>query len=77
MVCYYCIVNMPGVPFREIAAVDATDDKAAAVELARLAKGWPGFETIALYEGERAVSVLANPSLGFAAEPLQMWEQAA
>jgi len=68
---YYCIVNLPGVPVREIAALRAADDAAARAELARLAERWPAFETIALYDGERPVSVLANPALGFCPEPLE------
>jgi len=60
VISYYCIVNMPGVPCREIAALNAADDAAARARMAHLARGWPGFETIGLYDGERAVSVLTN-----------------
>lgn len=67
---YYCIINLPGVPVREIAALGASDDTAAERETARLADRWPGFETIALYDGERPVLVLANPHLGFAIDAL-------
>lgn len=77
MISYYCIINLPGVPVREIAAVRATYDKAAREELVRLAERWPGYETITLYEGERPVFVLANPSLGFSAEPLELEDRAA
>lgn len=77
MTSYYCIVNLPGIPVREIAALSAHDDAAAKAELAALAARWHGFETIALYDGERSVAVLSNPSLGFAAEPLEPWGQAA
>lgn len=69
---YYCIVNLPGVPVREIAAVAASTDAAAQVELMRLAARWPGFETIALYDGERTVAVLADARLGFAEAPLDL-----
>ena len=69
---YYCIVNLPGAPVREIAALGSADDEAARAELARLAELWPAFETIALYDGERAVSVLANPAFGFCSEPLEL-----
>lgn len=64
MFSYYCIVNLPGAPFREIAVVGAAGDAAAKDEMLRLAACWPGFETIALYEGERCVAVLTNPQLG-------------
>jgi len=74
---YYCIVNLPGAPFREIAAVRGDNDDAACVALVNLAAAWPGFETIALYEGERAVSVLSNPALGFTQEPLGLLNKAA
>jgi len=67
---YFCIVNIPGVPCREIAAFDAVDDQSAHIGLARMSSLWPGYETIALYEDSRIVSILANPSLGFVAEPL-------
>lgn len=74
---YYCIINMPGVPVREIAAFQADDDACARAETTRLAEGWPGFETVALYEGERPVFILANPGLGFATEPLAPQTEAA
>ena len=77
MKSYYCIINMPGAPVREIAAFKAGGDAEASAETGRLADRWPGFETVALYEGERAVFVLANPSLGFVAEPLLLEAQAA
>lgn len=70
MSCYYCIVNLPGSPAREIAAVRADDDAAARIEAGRVADRWPGFETVALYDGERPVDVLANPGWGFAVDPL-------
>lgn len=63
---YYCIVNLPGVPAREIAAVQAEGDLGARTAMTALADAWPGFETVTLYQGERVVSVLTNPSLGFA-----------
>ena len=65
---YYCIVNLPGVPAREISAVQADGDRGARVAMTALAAAWPGFETVTLYHDERVVSVLANPSLGFAAD---------
>lgn len=65
---YYCIVNLPGVPAREIAAVQADGDMCARAAMTALADAWPGFETVTLYQDERVVSVLANPSLGFAAD---------
>ncbi len=74
---YYCILNTPGVPTREIAVLKATNDAGAAVEARRLAHRWPGFETVVVYEGERLVTVLSNPLLGFAAEPLDLPDQAA
>ncbi|MEH6665380.1 MAG: hypothetical protein V7678_11050 [Brevundimonas sp.] len=69
MISYYCIVNLPGVPVRDIVAVDAADDAAAKAAMRRLSVRWPGYETIALYAGERSVAVMANPALGFPAEP--------
>jgi hypothetical protein len=62
---------MPGVPVREIAVVKAVDDGAANDDMARLADRWPGFETIALYEGERLVSVLSDPAPSFASGQLK------
>jgi len=67
---------MPGVPVREIAAVDAADDTRARDAMAALATAWPGFETVSLYEGERLVAVLASPSPGVAMEPVVL-DQAA
>ena len=67
---YYCIVNLPGVPVRDICVLKAEDDRAADRALADVAATWPGFETLYLYCGERLVTVLSNPALGFA-EPLQ------
>jgi hypothetical protein len=69
---YYCIIHMPGAPCRDIVGVGSADDAQACQETERLAAHWPGFETIALYDGERPVAVLANPQLGFAAEPLDL-----
>lgn len=64
---YYCIVNLPGVPVRDICVLKAEDDRAADRALADVAATWPGFETLCLYCGERLVTVLSNPALGFAA----------
>lgn len=74
---WYCIVNLPGVPVREIAAVRASDDAGACEAMRGLATRWPGFETIALYDGERRVAVLANPDPGFATGLLEPVDLAA
>lgn len=66
---YYCIVNLPGVPVRDICVLDAANDTAANQALEGIARNWVGFETLYLYCGERLVTVLSNPALGFA-EPL-------
>lgn len=66
---YYCIVNLPGVPVRDICVLDAASDLVANQALDEVARRWPGFETLYLYCGERMVTVLSNPALGFA-EPL-------
>jgi hypothetical protein len=66
---YYCIVNLPGVPVRDICVLNATDDAAANRAMAEVARTWIGFETLNLYCGERLVTVLSNPALGFA-DPL-------
>ena len=77
MTSYFCIVNLPGAPYREIAALAGESDLEAQRELEALAANWPGYETIALYDGERPVTVLSNPALGFAEEPLTLWDEAA
>lgn len=77
MSSYYCILNTLGVAVREIAVLKATDDPSATVEARLLAKRWPGFETVVVYDGERLVAVIANPSLGFATEHLELQNQAA
>ena len=64
---YYCIVNLPGVPVRDICVLDAANDAAANQALEEIARNWVGFETLYLYCGERLVTVLSNPALGFAA----------
>lgn len=64
---YYCIVNLPGVPVRDICVLDAADDTAANQALKGIARNWVGFETLYLYCGERLVTVLSNAALGFAA----------
>ena len=64
---YYCIVNLPGVPVRDICVLDAANDTAANHALEGIARNWVGFETLYLYCGERLVTVLSNPALGFAA----------
>lgn len=64
---YYCIVNLPGVPVRDICVLDASNDKTANAALDGVARSWSGFETLYLYCGERLVTVLSNPALGFAA----------
>ena len=66
---YYCIVNLPGVPVRDICVLDADSDESANRALDEVARRWAGFETLYLYRGERMVTVLSNPALGFA-EPL-------
>ena len=64
---YYCIVNLPGGPVRDICVLDAANDTAANQALEGIARNWVGFETLSLYCGERLVTVLSNPALGFAA----------
>jgi hypothetical protein len=66
---YYCIVNLPGVPVRDICVLDARDDQAANQALETLSRAWVGFETLYLYCGERLVTVVGNAALGFA-EPM-------
>jgi hypothetical protein len=65
---YFCIVNTPGKPDSEISVLAARDDISARVEMTTLADKWPGYETICLYQGERAVAVLGNPRMGLALE---------
>lgn len=77
VISYYCIVSLPGVQVRDIVVVGAANDAAAKLELKRLAVQWPGFETIALYQGERVIHVMANPFLGFADEPITIPARAA
>ena len=64
---YYCIVNLPGVPVRDICVLDAANDPTANQALEGIARNWDGVETLYLYCGERLVTVLSNPALGFAA----------
>lgn len=70
VISYYCIVNMPGVPAREIRVLKADDDAAARNALAAVVDEWFGFSTLCLYHGERLVEVRSNPDLGFPTEPL-------
>lgn len=80
---YYCIVNMPSVPAREIQVLDARSDAGAIAALDRVAEDWTGFETICLYQGERLVKVLGEPSSGSAQSepsietPRRFWAAAA
>ncbi len=80
---YFCIVNMPGVPAREIRVLDVRDDASAIQALAAVAAEWIGFNTICLYQGERFIQVLSNPALGFPQDALTLpqasasWAQAA
>ncbi|WP_343793234.1 hypothetical protein [Brevundimonas kwangchunensis] len=68
---------MPGLPVRDIAVVDAADDGSARRALEDVAHQWPGFETVYLYQGERLVTVHANPALGFAEAPIFVEARAA
>jgi len=83
VISYYCIVNMPGVPAREIEVLDASDDRSAITAIQAVAHRWIGFDTIELYHGERVVKVLSNPSMGFPTAPLSLsdelslWDEAA
>lgn len=80
---YFCIVNMPGVPAREIRVLAARDDASAVRALASVAAEWIGFDTICLYQGERFIQVLSNPGLGFPQNALPFrgnqghWDEAA
>lgn len=65
VISYYCIVNMPGVPAREIQFLNARDDAGAESALASVAEQWVGFDTICLYHGERFIEVVSNPEQGF------------
>lgn len=83
VISYFCIVNMPGVPAREIRVLEAQDDAAARAGLALVAAEWIGFDTICLYHGERFIQVLSNPALGFPEDVIPLavgckdWDQAA
>jgi hypothetical protein len=70
VISYYCIVNMPGVPAREIRVLDARDDASARKALDPVMAEWFGFSTLCLYHGERLIEVRSNPDLGFPREPL-------
>lgn len=70
MISYFCIVNMPGVPAREIRVLEASDDTSAISALKAVMAEWIGFSTICLYHGERLVRVRSNPELGFPIDPL-------
>lgn len=72
MISYFCIVNTPGVPAREIEALDASDDRSAISAMSTVAHRWMGFDTIELYHGERVVKVLSNPAMGFPKGPLHL-----
>ncbi len=80
---YFCIVNMPGVPAREIRVLDVRDDASAIQALSPVAAEWVGFDTICLYQGERFIQVLSNPALGFPQDALALpqdptpWAEAA
>ncbi|WP_436357017.1 hypothetical protein [Brevundimonas sp. CEF1] len=69
---YFCIVNMPGVPAREICVLDAADDASAIKALDAVEALWIGFDTICLYQGERFIKVLSNPALGFPRDGLAL-----
>ena len=79
----YCwIVNIPGVPAREIHVLNAGNDAEARDGLASVAAEWIGFDTILLYQGERLVEVSSTPPLGFPQDTLlpdapQLWDEAA
>jgi hypothetical protein len=68
---YFCILNMPAVPAREIAVLPAANDREARDASEAVAWRWPGFETVEVYEGERLVGIIGNPDLGFAREALR------
>ena len=72
MTAYYCIVNDPGAPVREIAVLKASDDASATMEAQRLASRWPGFETVEVYHCERRVAAIANPEDGFTGAMLEI-----
>ncbi|WP_312145162.1 hypothetical protein [Brevundimonas sp.] len=79
---YFCIVNMPGVPAREICVLNAGNDAEARDGLASVAAEWIGFDTILLYQGERLIEVASNPHLGFPQDSLlagapDHWDKAA
>ena len=69
---YFCIVNTPGRPDREIAVLAVRDDVSARAAMTELAAHWPGYETICLYEGERPIAVLGNPHMGLATDGLEL-----
>lgn len=77
MISYYCIVSLPGVQVGDVVVLKGADDDAARAEMTRVSTQWPGYETIALYAGERCVAVLSNPILGFPIDPLLIPAEAA
>jgi hypothetical protein len=74
---YFCIVNLPGAPVRDIEVLDCRDDASAAAALDRVTTRWPGFETVYLYEGERLVAVRANPDPASAGQGFDLESRAA
>ena len=72
MFSYFCIVNALGKPDSEICVLAAGDDLSAKAGMADLAKQWPGYETICLYQSERPVAVMGNSRMGLATDGLEL-----
>lgn len=58
---YFCIVNLPDAPVRDIHVLAATEDGEAIAGLTELAHHWASYKSLELYHGERLVTVTVNP----------------
>lgn len=52
---YFCIVALPDQPVADVCVLTAADDASAVARTGEIARAWPGWVRIEVYQGERRV----------------------
>ncbi len=52
---YFCIVALPDQPVADVCVLAAADDASAIARTAEIARAWPGWVRIEVFQGERRV----------------------
>ncbi len=57
---YYCIIALPEEPVADLCVLAAASDRDALHKAEEIARAWPGWSRVDVYQGERRVALLEN-----------------